>query len=181
MAESHGFKYELTGFTGEVPLFPLPNVVFLPKTLLPLHIFEPRYQAMLKDVLKGDHMVVVTLLKDGWEDFSEDPPIHRIGTIGYIEEYEPLEDGKSNIVLNGLAKVQITELPKTQLYRQGKIEIIHDISGPGSAVNERTKLLNHFKQIAKLVGKSFPTDLLDKKDIPLETLTVKSQFVCKNT
>ena len=50
-----------------IPLFPLPGVVLLPGTLLPLHIFEPRYRAMVADALAGSRMIGMAMLKAGWE------------------------------------------------------------------------------------------------------------------
>src|SRR6187399_2481527 len=50
-----------------LPLFPLPNVVLFPGVLLPLHIFEPRYRAMIGDALRGDRRIGMVLLRPGWE------------------------------------------------------------------------------------------------------------------
>ena len=52
----------------EVPVFPLPNVVFFPGTQLPLHIFEPRYRALMRSCMESDRMVMaIALLKPGYE------------------------------------------------------------------------------------------------------------------
>jgi hypothetical protein len=52
-----------------VPLFPLPNVVLFPRAVLPLHIFEERYKAMTADVLAGDRLIAMALLRPGWGEF----------------------------------------------------------------------------------------------------------------
>ena len=57
--------------TRRIPLFPLPGVVLLPGTMLPLHIFEPRYRAMVADALAGDRMIGMAKLKPGWESAGE--------------------------------------------------------------------------------------------------------------
>ena len=51
----------------ELPIFPLPNVVLFPAALLPLHIFEPRYRAMVADALEGDRQIGMVMLRPGWE------------------------------------------------------------------------------------------------------------------
>ena len=52
---------------GIVPVFPLPNAVLFPRTVLPLHIFEPRYRAMVSDADAGDGMIAIALLEPGFE------------------------------------------------------------------------------------------------------------------
>jgi len=171
MAESLGFNYELKKFSGIAPIFPLPNVVFLPKTLLPLHIFEPRYQEMTNDVLNGERIICVTLLEEGWEeDYLGEPPIHQIGTIGYVERHEPKEEGKSNILLNGLAKVKIQELPKSNSYRVGQMEIIEDTAESWQAKKEKSNLMQRFRQIARLAEEDIPFEEIEQADISLEVL-----------
>ena len=91
------------------PVFPLANVVFFPHTFLPLHVFEPRYRAMVTDALRGERLIVVVLARE------EHPPgrlpdIHAIGSVGRIEVTEALEDGRYNIVLRGLSRVALGEL-----------------------------------------------------------------------
>ncbi|MEK7222586.1 MAG: LON peptidase substrate-binding domain-containing protein, partial [Nitrospirota bacterium] len=54
-----------------IPLFPLPNVVFFPRTYLPLHVFEPRYCRMVRDAASSHRMIGMVLLKEGWESDYE--------------------------------------------------------------------------------------------------------------
>ena len=64
---------------GELPLFPLPNVVFFPGMLLPLNVFEPRYLDLIRHCLAHDRIVAIPLLKSGYQDNYEGrPPIHSI-------------------------------------------------------------------------------------------------------
>lgn len=66
-----------------LPLFPLPETVFFPHTLLPLHVFEPRYRAMVADCLAGEKRMVVVRLLPGWEqDYYGRPPIHTVAGAG---------------------------------------------------------------------------------------------------
>ena len=62
-----------------IPIFPLPNAVLFPGVFLPLHIFEPRYRAMVADALEGDRLIGMMLLKPGWEsDYEGRPPVYPV-------------------------------------------------------------------------------------------------------
>jgi len=93
-----------------VPVFPLADTVFFPRTSLPLHIFEPRYRAMVRDASAGDKLIAIALA-DGDE-------FHSVGTVGQIRELRPLEDGRYDLRLEGLQRVELTELPSGASYRQ---------------------------------------------------------------
>ena len=111
-----------------LPLFPLPDTVFFPHTLLPLHIFEPRYRAMVADCLAGEkHMAVVRLLP-GWEqDYYGRPPVHTVAGAGEVVEAERLPDGRYNILVKGFARVLIEEeLPPAQSYRVARCRVLLD-------------------------------------------------------
>jgi Lon protease-like protein len=74
-----------------IPIFPLPNVVLFPNVFLPLHIFEPRYRAMLADALAGDRIIGMTLLMPGYEaDYEGRPAVYRVGCAGVITHSERL-------------------------------------------------------------------------------------------
>lgn len=114
-----------------IPLFPLPNVVFFPKTYLPLHIFEPRYRQMVKDAVSGDRVIGMVLLKDGWEaDYAGRPPIHPVGCAGWLVQVEPLEDGRFNIVLYGVARFVMSEEFNDRPYRRARIDLRPDPPDP---------------------------------------------------
>lgn len=103
-----------------IPVFPLPDVVFFPETVLPLHVFEPRYRRMVADCLAGDGRLAVAMLRPGWErDYEGRPPIHEIAGAGEILQAEALPDGRFNILLDGRARVRIEaeEPPGDRPYR----------------------------------------------------------------
>jgi Lon protease-like protein len=115
-----------------IPIFPLPNVVLFPNVLLPLHIFEPRYRAMLADALSGDRVLGMTLLRPGWEQhYDNRPPVYPVGCAGFITHVEPLADGRSNIVLRGLTKFRISEEDGSKPYRLATVEPIREPVSPG--------------------------------------------------
>jgi len=103
-------------------LFPLPGVVLLPGTLLPLHIFEPRYRAMVADALEGDRTIGMAMLKPGWESREEPLPIYPIGGAGGIVDSEELPDGRYNIVLEGRFRYRILEEAEAKPYRSARVE-----------------------------------------------------------
>lgn len=93
----------------QIPIFPLPDVVLFPHTMLPLHIFEPRYRKMVQDCLAGDKRLAMGLLKPGWEkDYYGRPPIHAVAGAGEIVQHEELPGGRFNILLRGTMRIGIT-------------------------------------------------------------------------
>lgn len=106
----------------EIPVFPLPNVVLFPNVFLPLHIFEPRYRAMVSDALAGDRIIGMTLLQPGYQgDYEGRPAIYPVGCAGVITHAEPLEDGRFNIVLRGLEKFRVLHEEPGRAYRVASV------------------------------------------------------------
>ena len=106
-----------------VPLFPLPNVVLFPDVPLPLHVFEPRYRALVTDALSSHRTIGMTLLKPGYEaDYHGRPPIYPIGCSGSIVREERLDDGRYNIVLHGRERFRIVEEQQGAPYRLALVE-----------------------------------------------------------
>jgi hypothetical protein len=102
-----------------LPIFPLPNLTFFPHTLLPLHIFEPRYRAMITDCMARDRRLAVVGLKPGYESaYDAKPPVHSVAGAGTIVRCERLATGRFNILLKGEQRVRIDrEVPTDTLYR----------------------------------------------------------------
>jgi Lon protease-like protein len=95
--------------------------VLFPQTVLPLHIFEPRYREMVRDAQAGDGMIAIALLEAGFEkDYAGSPAIHTLGTIGRIEQLQQLPDGRSNLNLVGLVRVELSEIPSSKPYREAR-------------------------------------------------------------
>src|SRR5271166_2243600 len=153
----------LQEFSGTARLFPLPNLVFFPHALQPLHIFEPRYRQMAADALKDDRLISPVLLQPGWEKhYEQTPPLHPVACLGRIVAEEALGDGRYNLLLRGVRRVRILdELPiTTKLYRSAKVELVQDRCGVSlAAVMElrrqlKEKILPRFGDgaIAKHLG-----------------------------
>ncbi len=106
-----------------IPIFALPNIVFFPRTYLPLLIFEPRYRRMVIDVTTTGNCIGMALFKEGWqENYYGHPPIYGLGCVGRVVNVQNLPDGRSNIMLQGLCRYKILEeeLDRTP-YRQARI------------------------------------------------------------
>jgi len=114
-------RSEPAGGKISVPLFPLPNVVLFPRAILPLHIFEQRYKAMTADVLTGDRLVAMALLRDGWEKQYR-PPMEPVVCVGKIVSCEKLPDGRYNFLLQGQLRAKIVrEIRLDRLYRTAEL------------------------------------------------------------
>jgi Lon protease-like protein len=117
-----------------VPMFPLPGVVLLPHALLPLHIFEERYRAMTRDVLRGSRFIVVSLIAPGESAAAERPAVQRIAGVGEIMLSHELPDGRFNLVLRGRARIRIDEeLAMTRPYREVAATVLPDLPAADDA------------------------------------------------
>jgi Lon protease-like protein len=123
------------GFAGQVRLFPLPSLVLFPHVMQPLHIFEPRYRAMLEDALEHDRLIAMATLCPGWENHYEGrPAVYPVGCLGRIATHHRLDDGTYNVLLFGLRRVKlIRELEPRQLFRLAEVEVCEDCSPPQEA------------------------------------------------
>jgi Lon protease-like protein len=119
----------LLNFCGHARLFPLPNLVFFPHVMQPLHIFEPRYREMTADALDDDKLIALVLPRSGWEDdYAGKPTIHSIACLGQIIADQKLDDGRYNLLLRGVARVRIVEeVSSDKLYRSARVRILHDV------------------------------------------------------
>ena len=108
-----------------IPIFPLPNAVLFPNVFMPLHIFEPRYRAMVTDALAGDRIIGMVLLRPGFEaDYEGKPPVYPIGCAGVITHSEALPDGRFNIVLRGIEKFRVAGEDASKPYRLAQVQAI---------------------------------------------------------
>src|SRR5256885_2046345 len=113
------------GSLAAVPLFPLPNVVLFPRAVLPLHVFEDRYKAMTADVLTGNRLIAMALLRPGWEkDYYQAPAIEPVVCVGEILSWEQLPDGKYNFLLQGRTRARVVRENKWKGYRVGELSAL---------------------------------------------------------
>ena len=133
-----------------LPLFPLPGVALFPDLPLPLHIFEPRYRAMLKDALAGSRFIGIVQIRPGAEPVDGVPsPIFSIGCAGRIEGVAELEGGRSNIVLRGVSRFHIEEeLPEGRPYRVARVSpLIEKVLDEEALTESLARVLHEIGQI----------------------------------
>jgi ATP-dependent Lon protease len=131
-------------------LFPLPNLVLYPHVMQPLHIFESRYREMLEDALAGDKLITMAVLQPGWEaDYDSRPPISAHACLGKVVAHHRLEDGRYNVLLMGLERVEIvSELAPLRSFRQARVELMedcYDFEAPGDRTRLQQELLSAFR------------------------------------
>ena len=103
-------------------IFPLAGALLLPRSYLPLHIFEPRYRALVSDALARDRRIAMIQPLPGQNKPGQDndrPALFDIGCVGRIDHVEALEDGRFNVLLEGLTRFRLLrELDVTTPFRQ---------------------------------------------------------------
>lgn len=95
-----------------IPVFPLPGALLLPRSRLPLHLFEPRYLAMMDDVLKTENRLIGMVQPfevTGKTDAAKPVPLHRIGCAGRLTSFSETEDGRYMVTLSGMSRFRISE------------------------------------------------------------------------
>jgi len=104
----------------EIPIFPLSNFIIFPNITVPLNIFEPRYIAMIDDVMKGDKIIGMTQPKKINQSM---PVLYNIGCAGKITKFTETKDGRYLIILLGISRFKIIKELKTQnLYRKFQVD-----------------------------------------------------------
>lgn len=111
--------FRLADLPDVIPVFPLSGALLLPRARLPLHIFEPRYLAMLDDVLKTpDRMLGMVQPIPGRED-----DLHMIGCAGRLVQFSETDDGRYMITLNGVSRFKVSvEVEGFQPYRRARVD-----------------------------------------------------------
>lgn len=103
-----------------ISIFPLAGAILFPEMQLPLHIFEPRYRALISDALARDRLIGMIQPRDA----GDHPAIYSMGCLGRIAEFEALDDGRYNIVLTGVARFRVLrELDVATPFRQVEGEL----------------------------------------------------------
>lgn len=131
-----------------ISIFPLPRAVLYPGLRLPLHIFEPRYRAMVSDSLARDRRIGMIQPTQPMEG----SPLYQIGCLGRIADVEALDDGRFNIVLEGESRFRIlSELEVTTPFRQVEAEMLEEGDDPLSPV-ERAGFEQEARRFATVQG-----------------------------
>lgn len=170
----------------EVPVMTLSNVAFFPQALLPLHIFEPRYQHMLKDVLATNRLFAVAGVDPKPANALEDPfePLHRIASVGIVRACQKNDNGTSNLLLQGLTRVEVVGILADEPYRRIQIRALS--SAPGASIDENQRLRTELARLLSLklrlaaTGSSEMTDFLKTVDDPEAFVDIAAFSLCEN-
>ena len=132
-----------------LPLFPLP-LVLLPNELLPLHIFEPRYRQMLKDVALDKNMFGVTFFEPR-ESFIEKPVAGSIGCVAEVREAQTMPDGRSNILTIGVVRYRLIDYVEAgEPYLLGNVEFFEDETEDETILNPLAdEVFTLFRRVAR--------------------------------
>ncbi|MGB3167292.1 MAG: LON peptidase substrate-binding domain-containing protein [Alteraurantiacibacter sp.] len=142
-------------------IFPLTGAILFPGLQLPLHIFEPRYRAMVGDALVRDRRIAMIQPREP----VENAPLYDIGCIGKIEDVETSEDGRYNIVLVGEARFRVTrELEVTTPFRQVEAELIEEPENQYLSLGERASFEHEARKYADSQGYAIDWDSVAQLD-----------------
>jgi hypothetical protein len=143
-----------------LPLFPLPGVVFFPKTRLPLNVFEPRYRQMVSDVLRGGQRIGMVLLKPGWEaDYYGAPPVFEYGTAGFVEQALLLKDGRYEMVLGGIGRFRILGEVSSEPYR-----VVRAVAAPEDLPSVETGA--HLRALLVALAQQYVSRMAETSAVP---------------
>ena len=145
----------------EVPVMALANAVLFPHSLLPLHIFERRYCDMLAHCLDGDRMFSVALMKRGIEEAVGIEDLCPVAGVGLIRACVGNENGTSNLVLQGLARVRLVAWMQEKPFRIAKIQIAKSIPGNPVEADALSEKVKEFCLRIEKIGVPLPPNLMD--------------------
>lgn len=140
---------EVVATLAKVAMFPLGTVLF-PGVVTPLHIFEDRYRAMMRDLLRtpdpGDRVFGVVAIREGYEVGDHGvQSAHRVGTLVQVTEVETYPDGTFDIEVTGRQRLRMEEMHTSGEYFTASVDLLDDVAEPG-AVLAATEALGVFEQ-----------------------------------
>jgi uncharacterized protein len=142
-------------------VFPLAGALLFPRMHLPLHIFEPRYRALISDALARDRRIGMIQPRDA----NEPPTLFDVGCVGRIAEVEALPDGRYDIVLEGLTRFTVVrELDVTTPFRQVEAELEASSEEEALAMAERASLEIESRRFADGLGYAVDWEAVTRLD-----------------
>ena len=157
-------------FPNKIPIFPLSNAIFFPRTVLPLNIFEDRYIQLVKDCMKENRMFGMVQPKSKHDKF---PEVYNIGCLGKIISFNETEDKRFIISLSGIIRFRIKkEFKKGKLYRNFEVdysEFLNDIEKDQVINYNKKKLLDKIRIFFQKIN--YPIDYNELLKLNLDQLT----------
>ena len=164
-----------------IPVFPLSNFIFFPKTTVPLNIFEKRYLEMVDDAMKSDRIIGMVQPK---ESKKNSPLLYKVGCVGKINSFNETDDGRYLIVLSGISRFEIIQEIKTEsLYRKCKVDFRNfkkDLNDEKEEIKftDLELIFNNLKSLFDKQGYLINWKELEKQslDETINTLSMASPF-----
>jgi len=145
----------------EVPVMTLSQTVLFPQAMMPLFIFEPRYREMLSTVLEEDRIFVVAALDERDEDAEVLETPYSIAGVGVVRACKQNPDGTSNLILQGLARVEFENFVCEEPYRRARIQkVMSESDGSEETLGSIQPTLLALVQIQMRLGAEIPQDVL---------------------
>jgi Lon protease-like protein len=142
-------------------IFPLQGALLFPGLHLPLHLFEPRYRALITDALARDRRIAMIQPQGP----GDDAPLFDIGCVGKIGEFEALEDGRFNVILEGIARFRvIRELDVATPFRQVEGELLTEPEDEALSAVERASFEREARRFANAQGYQVDWDSVARLD-----------------
>lgn len=108
-----------------VPVFPLPGVVMFPGVCVPLHVYELRYRALVRDALRGERVIALALLSPGAErDYHGSPGFHPLGCLARMDEVRWQPDDCYDLKVHGLARARFGATVREFPYRAVRCQVL---------------------------------------------------------
>lgn len=163
-----------------IPVFPLSGAVLLPRTRLPLNVFEPRYLAMVDAAMDQNRIIGMIQPNDPAEEKSRRPALAQVGCAGRITEYSETDDGRYLITLTGLCRFRVaTEREVSTPFRQVAADyalFAGDLLQTEDPPIARDRLLRALKPY--LTERAMQTDWKSVEDAPPDTLVNALAMLC---
>ena len=142
-------------------IFPLGGALLFPRMQLPLHIFEPRYRALVSDAMARDRRIGMIQPRGA----GDPPPLFDVGCVGRIAHVEALDDGRYNIVLEGVARFRVlSELSVTTPFRQVEADLEEEVLAEPLAPAQRASLEVESRRYADAQGYAVDWNAVSRLD-----------------
>ncbi len=154
-----------------IPVFPLSGSLLLPRTDLPLNIFEPRYLIMIEEAMAGDR--IIGIIQPQQDDETDQPQLEKVGCAGRITSYSETDDGRLMVTITGVCRFQVKkEVAAKTPYRQASVTYapfaIDFVNETGTRTVDRDQLITAFRQY--LEANNMSADWNEVQSISTEVL-----------
>ena len=147
--------------THRLSIFPLTGAVLFPGMQLPLHIFEPRYRALVSDALIRDRQIAMIQPQRA----VDGAPLYSVGCIGKIGEVQAMDDGRYNLILEGTARFRLVrELDVATPFRQIEAEVYAEDEDETLSHAQRGGFEREARRFADMQGYSVDWDSVERLD-----------------